>query len=385
MIHVPPARPLRVAVFNDSALMRTLIRDALEANGMRVVTEAASGKDAAGIVARSRADVVVMDVVMPGVDGYEATRAIMDQVPTPIVMVSDVVDPQASEVIFAALAAGALHMAKAPPPPGDADYQKGCVAFAAIVRTVAGARLRTLAPAGTTGAWPAVSRQRCPPAAARVAGARHGSIDAIGIVTSTGGPQALVHILRDLGRAPVLPILPPILPTILPPILIVQHLAAGFAVSFARWLGHTTDQRVEIAVTDTEAKPGVIYMAPDDRHLGILSASAPAPGYVPDHLLRLVVSSAPPVERFRPSGTFLLQSLAALGKHALGVVLTGMGSDGAEGAAALRAAGGQVAVQDRSTSIIYGMPAAALSRGGADAVLAVDQVASWIRERSDLS
>lgn len=369
MIHQPSPRALRVVIFNDSPTARALIRHVLEADGMVIVAEAATGRDAAGIVARSRADVVVMDVVMPDVNGYEATRAVMDHVPTPIVMVSGVVDPKDSEVIFAALAAGALHVAELPPGSAVAQ-QRGGTAFAAIVRTMAGARLRQQvnepAPAAErAAATPASHGTPRPPARAQRSVSAQRIVHAIGLVTSTGGPQALVQILRDLPQARM------------PPILVVQHLARGFADSFAHWLEQSTDQRVEMAAAGAEPLPGVVYVAPEDRHLGIHRARSWA--------LSLVVSNAPAVSQFRPSGTFLLHSLAALGTHALGVVLTGMGRDGAEGAAALRAAGGLVAVQDRGTSVIHGMPAATLACGGADAVLPLHQVASWLRERSGLS
>jgi two-component system chemotaxis response regulator CheB len=358
--------PLRVVVFNDSATMRAAIRVALERDpDMQVVAEQASGENAVAVVTRTRADAVIMDVVMPGVDGYQATREIMRQRPTPIVMVSSVLDARDARVVFAALEAGALHIAEPPPPPGSPGYVVRCAAFAELVRVVAGARLvRTtarahaepppadaLAPAPRPGA-PAGS------AGARVSPARPALIDAIGIVASAGGPQALGGVLRALPAG------------VMPPILLVQHLASGFTDSFAGWLRDSTGHAVVIAERGERSAAGVVYMPPEDHHIGL----------TPD--LRLELSTAQPDRGFRPSGDHLLSSLASHGRRALGVVLSGMGRDGADGAARLRQAGGHVVAQDLASAAVTGMPSAVSQIGAADAMLPPEGIAAWLVSRS---
>lgn len=339
-----PRRVLRVAVFNDSPTVRAAIRAALAtAPDIAVVAEHERADDAAAVVEQSQADVVVMDVVMPGVDGYAATRAIMQRRPTPIVMVTAVLDPRDQEVIFAALEAGALHLAEPPPAPGSANYAVKCAGFTELLRTIAGARVRA------DSAIAEIPRP-VPPAP------EPGAIDAIGIVASAGGPQALIELLGALPRG------------LMPPILIVQHLAPGFIDSFARWLGDSGGHPVEIAADGIPARAGYLYVPPDDRHLAL------------DGARRLVVSDAAPEGGFRPSGDFLLRSLAGHRSRALGVILSGMGRDGAEGARALEAAGGGVIAQRGAA--IDGMPAAAMATGAVESSLPVAEIAQWLRARS---
>jgi two-component system chemotaxis response regulator CheB len=198
------------------------------------------------------------------------------------------------------------------------------------------------------------------PAALPAAGVGR-SVAAIGIVASTGGPNAVVELLRMLP------------PGVMPPLLIVQHIARGFAEGFARWITEATGHPTKVAVDREPAVRGAVYIAADERYLGL------------DESLRLVVSDTPQVGSFRPSGNYLFESLArSLGHRARGVVLTGMGDDGADGAVALRRSGGRVAVQDEATSVIYGMPRMALERGGADVVLPLLNIPAWLCGQSDV-
>ncbi|ACY15754.1 chemotaxis protein CheB [Haliangium ochraceum] len=340
---------LRVAVFNDSATMRAAIRAALDPEpDIAIVAERGDANDAAEVVARSDANAVIMDVVMPGVDGYEATRDIMRNHPTPIVMVSSVVDAKDASVVFAALEAGALHIASPPPAPGMPEYSLRCAAFAELLRVVAGARPRTVEPTPT-------SATRTPPRARLRASA--GPIDAIGIAASAGGPQALNALLRAL-------------PAGMPPLLLVQHLAAGFSDSFAHWLSESTGHPVHIAAAGMPLHRGHVYMAPDDNHLGITLD------------LRVSLSKAPAIGGFRPSADALFTSMSSLGARALGVILSGMGRDGADGALALRRAGGHIAAQSLESAAVTGMPSAAAKSGAASSILDPQAIARWLVSRS---
>jgi two-component system chemotaxis response regulator CheB len=352
-----------VVVFNDSATVRASIRTALERDpDMCIVAEHASAEHAAAVVSRSQADVVIMDVVMPGIDGYQATREIMRQCPTPIVMVSSVLDARDARVVFAALEAGALHIAEPPPPPGSPSYVVRCAAFVELVRVVAGARLTRAEP----GARAETRATQAPPTGPPLTGPRPSRppptvIDAIGIVASAGGPQALGNVLRALPGG------------VMPPILLVQHLAAGFTDSFASWLGDSTGHGVVLAEHGLRAAVGHVYMAPEDRHIGL----------TPD--LRLELSDAQPDRGFRPSGDHLLSSLALHGRRALGVVLSGMGRDGADGAARMRQAGGHVVAQDLTSAAVTGMPSAVSQIGAAEAMLPPEDIARWLVSRSGVS
>jgi two-component system, chemotaxis family, protein-glutamate methylesterase/glutaminase len=346
--------PLRVVIVNDSRTMRASLRAALAATSdFEVIAEAADGLEAVEVVARTRPAVVLMDVVMPHSDGYAATRAIMARVPTPIVMISAVVDPRDSAVVFETLEAGALCIAEAPPAPSDPQYRFRCASLVQLVRSMAAIdvtrsrRGRDVAPA---------------PLLPRRATRSASNISVIGLAASTGGPGALVAILAALPL------------DVMPPILIVQHIAAGFTESFALWLKERTHHAVEVARHGVPLERGRVYVASDDRHLGISA----------DY--RIDLSADAPIGRQRPSCDHLFFSLARFaGPRSLGVVLTGMADDGAAGAVALRRAGGMIAAQDEATSVIYGMPKAALERGGVDDVLALGEIAAWLCNRSGIS
>lgn len=339
--------PLRVFIFNDSPTMRVALKAALtQFPDIVVVAEADSAEHASELIERAKPDVVLMDVIMPGKDGYEATREIMDRVPTPIVMVSAIVDPSDSRVVFEALTAGALCIAEAPPPPTDPRYKSRSGALAQLLRVMAAANVKK---------GQAALASEAPP---RVNDVGRQSIDAIGVVASTGGPSALVRLLSQL-------------PERCPSVLVVQHLAHGFAESFAAWLEERTGHPVKVARDGEYLRSGMVYLAPDDCHLELSGGRT------------LRVHREPAFGLFRPSGDLLLSSLARiLGRRALGVVLTGMGDDGSVGARELRQAGGQVAAQDEQSSVVFGMPQAAISVGGADVVLPLDQIAGWVVERS---
>jgi two-component system chemotaxis response regulator CheB len=353
-VRLPDGAPLRVVIVNDSKTMRASLKAALSfAPDLTVVAEAADGVDAVAVVARTRPAVVLMDVVMPRCDGYAATREIMARTPTPIVMLSAVVSHRDSAAVFETLEAGALCIAEAPPAPSDPAYRFRCATLAQLVRSMAAIDV--------TGSRRPRDGAPAPPRSPAIArGAT--SISAIGIVASTGGPGALVAILAALPLG------------VMPPILIVQHIAAGFAASFASWLAERTRHPVEVARHGTRLERGSVHVAPEDVHLGVTADQ------------RVELSAEAPIGRQRPSGDYLLRSIArALGSRALGVILTGMAEDGADGALALRRAGGVIAAQDEATSVIYGMPKAALEKGGVDDVVALGEIAGWLCKRSGIA
>jgi two-component system chemotaxis response regulator CheB len=358
-----PRKKVRVLVVNDSATMRLALRLAFHREAdVEVIAEVPDGERAIAAVEQHHPDVVLMDVVMPGMDGYEATRRIMQKRPTPILMISSVVNPRDVHVALEALRAGALAVAESLPSPNDPQYESKRRFLVGSVTTLARANpARRVAatpslhrPPSAFGLDPQSAPLPTPPSprpAPRLA-------QAVGIITSTGGPTALMEVLKALrpGEAP--------------PILVVQHIARGFGVGLARWLADVTGHKVKLAEEGESLVRGRVYIAPDDRHLGL------SPGGT------VALSDDPPIGYFRPSGTHLLRSMAAaLGSRSAAVVLTGMGRDGAEGAAAIHEAGGVVAVQDEASSVVYGMPRAALERVATAEVISLGDVAPWIRAR----
>ena len=333
----------RLLIVNDSPTVRAALRRALGGE-LDVIGEASDGQQAIDAVGELRPDVVLMDVVMPVMDGYAATRAVMARYPTPIVLYSAVVSPRDVAVAMESLRSGALSIAEALPAPGSELFESKRSALTHLLRALSQVNVHARAPGPRL-------------AAARPADSR--AVAAIGIASSTGGPQALDVLLRALPAAT------------LPPILVVQHIASGFTEGFAQWLATTTSHRVMVATNGSLAERGGVYIAPEGKQLGI------------DESLHLTVREDPLVGVFRPSGTYLFHAMAkALGARAAGVVLTGMGSDGAEGLVALRRAGGATVVQDASTSVIFGMPRAALEAGGASDALPLEQLAIWLIARS---
>lgn len=340
---------LRLVIVNDSATARAALRRAFDVPGVEVVGEAKDGAEGLTVVAALRPSVVVMDIVMPVMDGYAATRQIMATKPTPVVLVSSAVDPRDAGVAMEALRSGALAIVEALPSVNDPAYEGRRYALLHMLRSMALVKL---------------GRPRAAPPSPVVPRAAAGvvrDVAAIGIAASTGGPNAVVELLRMLP------------PHVMPPVLIVQHMARGFAEGFARWITEATGHPTSVAVDGSPAARGAVYIAADERYLGL------------DASLRLVVSDAPQVGLFRPSGNYLFESLArSLGPRARGVVLTGMGDDGADGAASLRRSGGRVAAQDEATSVVYGMPKAAVQRGGADVILPLLEIPAWLCGQSEV-
>lgn len=335
---------LRVLVIHDSPTMRASLRRAFAGEDVVIAGEGADGDEAEGLVARTTPDVVLMDIVMPRMDGFAATRAVMASQPTPIVLISSVVATRDVSVAMEALRSGALAVADPLPSPSDPQF--------AVKRSALVQLLRAMSQVD-------VKPRKVMPRAKSARTTPTGAIHVIGLVASTGGPQVIDEILRELPQKSA------------PPILIVQHIAKGFTEGFASWLSRDTGHRVVVATNGEPAERGMIYVAPEDRQLGI------------DATLHLVVTNDPPVGVFRPSGTHLFRSLArSFGSRAAGMLLTGMGNDGAAGLLDLRRAGGETVAQDEATSVIFGMPRAAIELGAAKEVLPTQQLCGWIVERS---
>lgn len=336
---------IRVLVAEDSPTVRALLVAVLAADPeIRIAGEARDGVEAVELAKRLRPDAIVMDVHMPRLDGFEATKAIMAEAPAPIVIVSSSVNVRDVETSMRALRAGALTILAKPPGPDAPGFEEEGRRFVETVKAMADVkvvrhRVRAAAPpSGPRGAAAAPAR-------------------VVAIAASTGGPAALARVLADL---------PPDFPA---PVLVVQHISPGFVDGLASWLHAEGPLRVKVAEDGEPLAPHTVYLAPDGRHLGTDNGS------------RIALAAGPPLRGYRPSASRLFESVArAFGPASLALVLTGMGDDGVEGLAEVRRAGGRVVAQDRATSVVFGMPGAAAEAGLADLVIPLPAIGSTLLE-----
>jgi two-component system chemotaxis response regulator CheB len=332
-------RPVRVLVADDSELFRELLsRVVAGERGFELTAVARDGDEAARLAKLSRPDVITMDLNMPEADGFAGIARIMAETPTPILVLTASPTEAAG---FKALSLGALDIMEKPRPEADlTEYGRS-------LRT----RLRLLAGVKVI-RHPRGLREK------KHASAPQGAVppELVVIGASLGGPRALATILRRLpGSFPL-------------PIAVVQHIADGFTEGLAGWLNQETELRVSEAVHGDPLRAGRVLLAPSGRHLVLARGLAQ-------------LSDEPPVDTFRPSVTPLFVSAARhYGRRACGVLLTGMGRDGAEGLKAIKDQGGTTLVQDEATSVVFGMPRAAIELGAADRVLPLDEISRVLQE-----
>jgi two-component system chemotaxis response regulator CheB len=338
---------VRVVIVDDSLFMRAAIKKLLTSDArFDVVGEAKDGRDAVEKVQALRPDVCTMDFNMPNLDGAGAVREIMRIHPTPVVMLSAHTREGAKET-FEALAAGAVDFLAKPSGEVSAEMAKVGVALREKVAAAAHARPMPMIHAPRPAAQPRITTPR----AVGIVGPK---IVVVGI--STGGPAALGRFLPRFPADTSLAL------------VIVQHLPAGFTAALAERLDGMCAIRVREAADGDRPEAGLALVAPGDRHLEVL----------PDGTLR--TNEDPEVNGVRPSADVtMLAAAAVFGRRAVGVVMTGMGKDGAEGMRAIKAAGGATLVQDEASSVIWGMPRACVEAGCADRVVPLDALADAVR------
>lgn len=337
---------IRAVVAEDSDTVRELLVRILEGDpSVRVVGEARNGLEAVEMAQDLRPDVVTMDIRMPGCDGFEATRRIMVETPLPIVILSGSLDLQEVEISMHALRVGALAVLAKPPGPETPEFEDRARAFVAKVKAMSAVKV--------VRRWGDRSSPLAAPGLPVWVSSRRAEV--LALAASTGGPAALHRILSDLpGDLRV-------------PLLIVQHMSEGFVEGFAAWLNEAASFRVKLAEAGEPLLPRTAYLPPSGRHLGLADRN---------HLL---LSDAAPIGGFRPSANYLFDSVARVfGPSSVAVVLTGMGVDGVEGLRSIRASGGRVLVQDETTSVVFGMPQAAVAAGMADAVVPLESIARYL-------
>jgi two-component system chemotaxis response regulator CheB len=332
-------KKIRVLIAEDSDAMRNTLETLLGVDPrIEVVGSARDGIEAVDMAKSLRPDLITMDVQMPRLDGVEATARIMTECPARILMVSAYADDRQIDLSFRAIAAGALEVV-AKPASGNATELRQWARY--VCDTIV-----------LMAEVPIITRSR----RARTT-LTEPRIDLVGIVASTGGPLAIAKMLAAL---------PAELPV---PILVAQHIAEGFTEGMVRWLAKTTKLGVEVATDGRMAVAGRVYFPPDGHDLEVTA----------QQILRTPAAS----ERYAPSGDLLLSSLA---KHyrgrALGIVLTGMGEDGAVGLRALRDAGGITLAQSQESCVVFGMPQAAVTRGATTDLRSIEGLVAGILEYS---
>ncbi len=354
---------IRVLVADDSRAFRAILRTILaRAPEIEVVGEAQDGQEAVNQVLALHPDVVTMDVRMPGKDGLEAIEEIMRRRPTPVVVVSAEAGPEKQEVSFRALELGAVEVLAKPRADARGRFEKDAEEIRMAVRAVAGLKLVTrhqrkaqsparpapLAEQTTTGTWVLRRGPTVPPA--RVQPSAPDAPRVLGIAASTGGPAALARILRELPAG--YPI----------PIVVVQHIAEGFEGGLVHWLAGETSLSVKVAEDGEPLRPSTLLIAPGGRHMGVAGDK-----------IRLL--DGEPVRGFRPSGTVLFRALAQeYGSAAAGLILSGMGDDGADGLKLLKERGAWTGAQGPQSSVVYGMPRVAKEKGAVGVSLELEEI-----------
>jgi two-component system chemotaxis response regulator CheB len=347
-------RPIRVLIVDDSALVRKAIGDALARDPeLEVVGTAPDPYVAREKIARLDPDVITLDLEMPRMDGLTFLRILMKHHPLPVVVVSSLAQA-GSQAALEALEAGAVDVLAKP----DGTMSLGAVAdklaWHVKAAAAAGGRLRRQPAPPPPLKDPGPAPEPRPPRPA------NGSLfdrQLIVIGASTGGVEALRNLV-------------PLLPAELPPVAIVQHISASFSRAVAERLDSLSGLRVREAGHDEPLRPGECVVAPGDRHLAIERSRG-------SFRTRLVDS--PPLHHCRPAVDVLFRSAAeAAGPQVVAALLTGMGSDGALGLQAVRAAGGVTLAQDQATSVVYGMPKAAVELGVVDRIVPLPEMACAI-------
>lgn len=340
------SRRIRVLIVDDSLFMRAAIKKILEGDGrVEVAGVAKDGVEGVAAVETLRPDVVTMDFNMPKMDGAEAVRQIMKKRPTPVVMLSAHTRDGAKET-FEALAAGAIDFLPKPSGEVSADFVRIGPLLLEKILAAATAMPREVAPARPPGPKVQAGLLTWPPTGPRV----------VILGVSTGGPSALSRVIPALPADTMFAT------------IIVQHMPAQFTAALAERLNGQSAIEVREAQEGDRPRRGVALVAPGDTQLEIGEGGV------------LHITDGPLVNGCKPSVDVTMKAAAKIfGRRAVGVIMTGMGRDGAEGLGAIKQAGGRTFAQDKATSVIYGMPRAAVELGVVDEVLALDDIAARLQ------
>jgi two-component system, chemotaxis family, protein-glutamate methylesterase/glutaminase len=371
---MPPVaaiKKFRVLIVDDSAFMRKVLETIISSDDMlQVVGQAKDGREAVTLAESLKPDVITMDINMPHVDGLQATAQIMTTNPRPIVIVSSE-SREGADSTLKALELGAIDFVPKPSSGIDLDMQSvredllRKVRMSAKVRVVrtASRLVSTLQSSTPAQASPLSSPKSSSAIAAKPASVALASLDqrfpVVVLGASTGGPATVMRLAPGFTRE---------FPAA---VFLVQHMPASFTTQYAAQLAEFTGIRVKEAEANESVQPGTLYICPGGQHLRI----------TPTGRIQLDSTSGR-INGYLPNIDVTMESAAAFaGSMAIGVVLTGMGNDGAAGAKAIQRAGGLVIAQDEATSVIFGMPAEAIKAANVEQVLGIDDIYAAIEKR----
>jgi len=340
---------IKVLVVEDSPVVREFLVYILGADpGIQIIGTVNDGEQALEAVARKRPDVITMDIHMPKLDGVEATRRIMETHPTPIVIVSGSTDPREVATTFRAMEAGAVAVLRRPAGIGHPDHERTASELVQTVKLMSEIKVIKRWPK----AWPHSGAPR--PVEANCAQVET-KVKVVAIGASTGGPPVLQTILAILPK------------NFSVPVLIVQHMAAGFTQGFVQWLAQTSSLPVHLATHDEPIRSGHVYVAPDEFQMRVGRNG------------KIILKKDGPENGLRPSVSYLLRSVAEVyGRDAVAGLLTGMGCDGAEELKLLKEMGAVTFAQDKDSSVVHGMPGAAIKLDAAMLVLSPEKIAATL-------
>jgi two-component system chemotaxis response regulator CheB len=357
------SKKFRVLIVDDSAFMRKVLETIFNADELlQVAGHAKDGREAVAMAESLKPDVITMDINMPHMDGLQATAQIMTTNPKPIVIVSSESREGAASTLKA-LELGAIEFVAKPSSGIDLDMQSvkedllRKVRMAAKVRVVRTASRLALTVQGTNGS--AAPAKSTPPVRMTPVIPADQRFPVVVLGASTGGPATVMRLApgftRDFPAA----------------VFLVQHMPAAFTTQYAAQLAEFTSIRVKEAENNEAVQPGTLYICPGAQHLHV----------TPTGRIQLDGSSGR-IKGYLPNIDVTMETVAAYaGAMSIGVVLTGMGNDGANGAKAIKSAGGTVIAQDEATSVIFGMPAEAIKLAAVDQVLAIDDIYAAIEKR----
>lgn len=332
---------IKVIVIDDSALMRKVLSNMInESKDMEVVDVARNGEEALKVIARSKPDLVTLDVEMPVMDGIETLKALKERFSMPVIMLSSKTNEKTT---IEALELGAEDFVEKP-----VSIKENWDAFKEDLET----RILSHFPEEKLIVKVKKNQSLLPNQLLD----KKTSLKAITIGASTGGPKALVHVIQSISK------------DLNVPVFIVQHMPEGFTTSFAQRLDSLSSVKVVEAEDDMRIKAGTVYLAPGGKHMVIKKN-------------KIRLNEEAKVHGVRPAVDHLFDSVAeTYGGQTLGIILTGMGNDGAKGCAVIKEAGGYIISQDKHTSIVYGMPRVVFERGLSDQVCSLSEIADIIKE-----
>ncbi len=318
---------IKILIVDDSIVVRRTLREIFsDVPEFLVVSEANNGNEAVYFAKKFKPDVITMDIHMPGGNGIEAIEKLVQEFPVPILILTVSSNLEDQVEIFQLLKFGYIDLMEKPSITmweKDEQYRKRFIN-----------KLSELAEIGKKLIKPKEKKDFMPD-----------NVDIVGIVSSTGGPKVLKELFSNLDSH------------IRVPIICVQHISPGFSTGLVKWLNNFSKLPVKIAKKGERLERGIIYFSEDDFHIEV------------NKFKKVYMHQRPPILGLRPAGDFLLGSLASFGKNALGIILTGMGSDGAEGLNKMYQNGSYTIAQDKDTSIVWGMPKSAIDKGCVDEVL----------------